>query len=148
MQREKFRDKLEAAECVRICAEEMAILREFCREAGWERPYAPADQQDAAEFYAFLIEKLDGPKVVFARRTFTGVSPDESDCGAEEQLSVVPVDINTDVPDLEHGLDQWFYENVVQVSRAVDDDVCLKTEDGIERRLKKNQDVPNGLCSG
>ena len=92
----------------------------MCICARWETLHGPLQQQDAAEFYSFLINELNGPMMSFVRRTFTGARADESDLGTEEKQCIVPVHISDDKPDLEQGLGQWFHDNLAIVSREVD----------------------------
>jgi hypothetical protein len=90
-------------------------------------------QQDAGEFFSFLHGALGGQELRLRRKTFTGALPDNSDKGREENMSILPVPMDTGNTSssgpvhLSSLLDSWFYENVA--------DGLLRKVSGLEQEV-------------
>lgn len=74
----------------------MVMLRQQMIEVGWKTFGEEFDQQDAKEFYEFVLEKLEIPMINIRRVTFSGGVSDNSDTGKIETIPYIPVNVDGD----------------------------------------------------
>lgn len=74
----------------------MMMLRQQMIEIGWKTFGEEFDQQDAKEFYEFILEKLEISMINIRRITFSGGVSDNSDTGKIETIPYIPVNVDGD----------------------------------------------------
>jgi hypothetical protein len=74
----------------------MTMLRQQMIEIGWKTFGEEFDQQDAKEFYEFILEKMEISMINIRRVTFTGGVSDNSDTGKIETIPYIPVNVDYD----------------------------------------------------
>ena len=98
-------------------AESVKQIRKMCRTLGWKNTEPESRQQDAVEFFEFLCETLEVPKITKKRKTFHGGNATQSDSGDDETLWVLPlslVDSKQKQIDLDGLLGKCLGDNIVQ----------------------------------
>jgi hypothetical protein len=106
-----------SVECV-TTKEAMIKIREMCRTLGWKNTESVSSQQDAVEFFGFLGETLEVPKITKRRMTFHPGNTTPSDWGDDETLWVLPlplcsVDSQHAKIDLDWLLEKCLVDNIV-----------------------------------
>ena len=100
-----------------VTEKEVKQIREMCRTLGWKKTELASRQQDAVEFYEFLCETLEVPKITTKPQTLHGGNATQSDSGDDETLWVLPlslVDSKHKKNDLDGLLETYLADNIVQ----------------------------------
>lgn len=120
---------------ISVDKETMQTLKYLCFANHWRLDNHDEydKQQDASEFYTFILELFEGRMIEIQRNTYTEGLPDKNDIGSTETIPFIPLSIpkNCERTSIKDMFYNWLYDNTLEIQRKTDCSEELKNVAGL-----------------